>query len=139
MVQLHLLGLKGVQASGLIGFLDVEWVHLIWNTAILLAAFMLLFPYRRNVWLWILFVFAIYHEAEHVYLVAVYTQTHKLGNPGLLAQGGVIGGGLPILRPDLHALYAVFEIALILMIYFVERRKFIQTRQVTAGAQLSAG
>jgi hypothetical protein len=89
--------------------------------------------------LWILFVFAIYHEAEHVYIVSIYVQTHKLGIPGLLAKGGVIGGGLPILRPDLHALYAVFEITLILMIYFMERGNFRQAQQDRSAVSSVAG
>src|SRR5262249_49493251 len=122
-----------------IGFLNVEWVHLIWNSLILVSAFMLLFAYRRNVWLWILFVFAIYHEAEHVYIVSIYVKTGKAGIPGLLANGGIIGGGFPIARADLHALYAIFEIALLLIIYFGERRNFKQAQQVEPATQLAAG
>jgi hypothetical protein len=137
MVELHLMGLPGPKANGIIGFLNVEWVHLIWNSAILVAALMLLFVYWRNVWLWMLFVFAIYHEAEHVYIVSVYVQTQRLGIPGLLAKGGVIGGGLPIPRPDLHAIYAIFELALVVVIYFVERRKFVLTQQAGTVARLA--
>lgn len=126
MVELHLLGWPGPKANGIIGFLNVEWVHLIWNSWVLLAAFLLLFAYRRNVWLWMLFVFAIYHEIEHIYIVSIYVRTGIAGNPGLLAKGGLIGGGLPIYRPDLHAIYAVLEEAMILMIYFIERSKLRQ-------------
>jgi hypothetical protein len=129
MVELHLLGWPGPKANGIIGFLNVEWVHLIWNSWVLLAVFMLLFAYRRNVYLWMLFVFAIYHEIEHIYMVSVYVRTGIAGNPGLLAKGGLIGGGLPIIRPDLHAIYAVLEEAMLLMIYFIERRKLQQTAQ----------
>jgi hypothetical protein len=82
----------------------------------------LLFPFRRNVWLWMLFIFAIYHEAEHIYIVSIYVKTHIAGNPGLLARGGLIGGGLPINRPDLHAIYAVLEEAMLIMIYLQERK-----------------
>ncbi|SRR5260370_105688 len=133
MVEVHVLGWPGPKAGGIIGFLNTEWVHLVWNSWVLLAAFMLLFAFRRNVWLWILFLFAIYHEAEHVYMVSIYIRTGIAGNPGLLARGGLIGGGLPISRPDLHALYAVFEIVLLLMIYVVERRKLRPTQEQQAG------
>lgn len=39
----------------------------------------------------------------------VYLTTGKAGTPGLLAQGGLIGGGLPIARPDLHFFYNLIE------------------------------
>jgi hypothetical protein len=140
MVELHTLGWPGPRAKGIIGILDIEWVHLIWNSWVLLAVFMLLFAYRRNVWLWLLFFFAIYHEAEHIYIVSIYVRTGVAGNPGLLAQGGLIGSGLPISRPDLHALYAVLEIAMLLMIYFVEQRKFRQKQvQLADAVQFPAG
>src|SRR6266567_152003 len=31
MVQIHLLGLSGTQAHGIIGMLDLEWVHFLYN------------------------------------------------------------------------------------------------------------
>ncbi|HLZ55505.1 MAG TPA: hypothetical protein VKR06_01045 [Ktedonosporobacter sp.] len=130
MVEMHILGWPGPKASGIIGFLNIEWVHLIWNSWVLVAVCMLLFAYRHNAWLWVLFFFAIYHEIEHIYMVSIYIRTGIAGNPGLLARGGLIGGGLPISRPDLHALYAVLEEAMILMIYMMERNKslFSQSR-----------
>ncbi|HEY0754781.1 MAG TPA: hypothetical protein VGD98_12530 [Ktedonobacteraceae bacterium] len=140
MVELHMLGWVGPKASGIIGFLNTEWVHLLWNSWVLLAAALLLCAYKRNVWLWILFLFAIYHEVEHLYIVSIYVRTGIAGNPGLLAQGGLIGGGLPIKRPDLHAIYAVLEEATLLMIYFGERRKLRLAEMQPVGAvQLSTG
>ena len=32
MVQIHLLGLSGLQARGIFGLLDLEWVHFLWNS-----------------------------------------------------------------------------------------------------------
>jgi hypothetical protein len=136
MVELHILGWPGPKANGIIGFLNVEWVHLIWNSFVLALVFLLLFAFRRNAWLWILFFFAIYHEAEHIYMVAIYVKTGIAGNPGLLARGGLIAGGLPISRPDLHALYAVFEEVMLLMIYVMERKKFKQTQAQKAELSL---
>ena len=128
MVELHVLGFPTLKANGIIGFLNNEWVHLLWNSWVLLLVSILLFVCRNNIWLLILFFFAIYHEAEHVYMVSVYIQTGIAGSPGLLARGGLIGGGLPISRLDLHALYAVLEEAMLLMIYFIERGKFRQAQ-----------
>ena len=36
-VQIHALGLKGANARGVFGALDIEWVHFVWNTWIILA------------------------------------------------------------------------------------------------------
>jgi len=141
MYELHILGWPGPKAQGIIGFLNIEWVHLVWNTWVLAMVGLLLFIYRRNWWLWALCIFAIYHEAEHVYIVSIYVRTGIAGNPGLLAKGGLIGGGLPIIRPDLHAIYAVFEEAMLLMIYFMERGKFrrAQAPQPSSSVQLATG
>jgi hypothetical protein len=129
MVELHLLGWAGPKAAGIIGFLNIEWVHLVWNSWVLLAICLLLVPLRHNKWLWGLFIFAIYHEIEHIYIVSIYVRTGIAGNPGLLARGGLIGGGLPIARPDLHAIYAVLETAMILMIYLQESKRVLPARQ----------
>ena len=109
MVQLHLLGLSGSEASGIFSRLDVEWVHFGFNTWIMLAVLVLLIRYRTNPWLWVTLVIAAWHQAEHTYLITRYLQTVLEGDPGLLAQGGVLAGGLPVRRPDLHFLYNVVE------------------------------
>lgn len=109
MVQIHLLGLRGPEAHGIFGALDVEWVHFIWNTWVLLATLLLLARYRRNRWLWLAAAIAAWHETEHAYLISVYLATGREGTPGLLAAGGAFGGGLPLSRPNLHFLYNLLE------------------------------
>jgi hypothetical protein len=53
---------------------------------------------------------ASWHEVEHIYLLAKYIQTGiSGGSPGLLDRGGAIGGGFPILGPDLHFIYNTIE------------------------------
>lgn len=123
MVELHILGLRGTQANGIIGQLNNEWVHLIWNSWVLLFCFFLFYWFRKNPWLIVLFIFGIWHEAEHLYIISKYIQTGVAGNPGLIARGGLIGGGLPIARPDLHFFYAVFEEALLILAYATEIRR----------------
>ena len=61
-------------------------------------------------------VISAWHAVEHtyimyVYLMYVYLTTGLSGTPGLLASGGLIGGGLPLARPDLHFLYNLVETA----------------------------
>ncbi len=109
MVQIHILGLRGLAARGIFGALDIEWVHFIWNTWVLLAVFMLVLCFRRNPWLWLTLVIAGWHELEHVVIMAAYLKTGVVGTPGLLSKGGLIGGGLPLSRADLHFLYNLIE------------------------------
>jgi hypothetical protein len=139
MVEIHIMGLKGPQASGIIGQLNNEWVHLIWNSWVLAFCFVLFYWLRKNPWLYVLFVFGVWHELEHLYIISKYIQTGIPGNPGLIAKGGLIGGGLPIMRPDLHFLYAVFEETLIIVAFVVEIRRAQGTVGGTVPALASAG
>src|SRR5919206_2029096 len=45
MVQIHLLGLTGPNARGVFGFLDIELVHFVWNTWVMLAVALLLWRF----------------------------------------------------------------------------------------------
>ena len=107
--QIHVFGLAPKDARGVFGALDIEWVHFVWNTWVLLAIVLLLIRFRKNRWLLAAFAFALWHEAEHLYLIAKYIATGMPGNPGLGAMGGVIADGLPITRPDLHFYYNIVE------------------------------
>ncbi len=109
MIQIHVLGLRGMAARGVFGALDIEWVHFVWNTWVLAAVLALLLRFRRNPWLWATLALAGWHEAEHVAIMATYLTTGIAGTPGLLSAGGLIGGGLPLTRPDLHFVYNVIE------------------------------
>jgi hypothetical protein len=44
MIQIHVLGLQGADARGIFGTLDIEWVHFLWNTWVIIAVLMLLRP-----------------------------------------------------------------------------------------------
>ena len=109
MVQIHALGLRGPDAHGIVGVLDLELVHLTWNTWVMGAVLALLWRYRSNRWLWVTALFATWHELEHVAIMSVYLSSGVVGSPGLLATGGAIGGGLLVSRPDLHFVYNLAE------------------------------
>lgn len=109
MTQIHLAGTPPKQARGVFGALDVEWVHFVWNTWVLVAVVLLVLRFRRNPLLWTTLLFAVWHEAEHAYLIGKYIATGMPGHPGLAAQGGILAGGLPVARPDLHFFYNVVE------------------------------
>ena len=119
MIQIHLLGLSGMQAHGIIGMLDLEWVHFTFDAGwVPICVYILLFVYRKNnPWLWVLAVIVTWHALEHVAIMSVYLRTGIVGSPGLLAHGGVIAGGLPLIRPDLHFLYNLIEETFILIAY----------------------
>ncbi len=109
MYQIHVLGLRGIAAQGIFGVFNIEWVHFGWNTWILVAVVLLVRAFRTNPWLWATLVAAVWHELEHVAIMVAYLTTGVAGTPGLLAHGGLIGGGLPLSRPDLHFLYNLIE------------------------------
>ncbi len=114
-VQLHVLGLPAREARGIVGALDLEWVHFAWSLWILAAVVPLLRRFSRARWLALAAELAIWHAFEHVAITSVYVATGVVGTPGLLAAGGAIAGGLPIPRADLHFVYnAMITIALLL-------------------------
>ncbi len=119
MIQIHLMGLSGIQAHGIIGMLDLEWVHFLFDACwVPMCVYTLLVVYRKsNPWLWILAVIVTWHAFEHIAIMSVYLRTGIVGSPGLLARGGAISGGLPLVRPDLHFLYNLLEETLILIAY----------------------
>ncbi|MGH2396324.1 MAG: cyclic nucleotide-binding domain-containing protein [bacterium] len=109
MIQIHLLGLRGPQARGVFGALDIEWVHFIWNSWVIIAVLLLLYRFRANRWLWLTAAIAGWHEIEHIVIMATYLTTGRVGTPGLLSMGGLIGMGLPLTRADLHFVYNLVE------------------------------
>jgi len=123
MVQIHVLHLSGANAQGIVGQLNIEWVHFIWNTLVLIALLALVPHFRSNPWLIAVAPLAAWHFVEHSVMIATYIQTGVSGSPGLLSSGGLIFGGLPIARPDLHFLYNLVETGPLLMAWLVEIRK----------------
>ena len=109
MVQIHILGLTGPNARGVFGALDLEWVHFVWNTWVIVTVVILLLRFRTNAWLWVTALLAGWHEIEHLVIMSVYLTTGQVGTPGLLAHGGLVGAGFPLSRPDLHFLYNLVE------------------------------
>src|SRR6266487_3174357 len=84
--------------------------------------------YRQYHWLAFFFVLLIAQSVHFTEHIAQMIQIHLLGlsgmqahgivgSPGLLAHGGFIAGGLPLIRPDLHFLYNLIEETLIMIAY----------------------
>src|SRR5215207_8224425 len=138
MVQIHVLGLSGLAARGVFGALDIEVVHFVWNTSVLVAIFALLAVYRSNAWLWLVAALAGWHAIEHTFIFVVYLTTGVSGTPGLLSQGGVLAGGLPVSRANLHFAYNLIETAPLLVAFLVQvRRTAVWGRTTTSAASAS--
>jgi len=84
-------------AHGLIGALDLEWVHVAYNTAVIIpmvALFLYAGFYRKGTWPWskpwLVYVFTAgvfiqsYHIAEHSMKIIQHIQTGIQGTPGIL-------------------------------------------------------
>ena len=123
MVQIHVLHLSGANAQGIVGQLNIEWVHFIWNALVLITLVALLPHFRSNPWLIALTPLAAWHFVEHSVMIATYLRTGVSGTPGLLSSGGLLLGGLPIARPDLHFLYNLVETVPLLFAWLVELRR----------------
>lgn len=123
MIQIHVLHLSGANAQGIVGQLNIEWVHFIWNALVLISLVALLPHFRTNPWLIALTPLAAWHFVEHSLMIATYLQTGVSGSPGLLSSGGLLFGGLPVARPDLHFLYNLVETVPLLIAWLVELRK----------------
>src|SRR5438105_6766903 len=83
MIQIHVLGLQGAAARGIVGALDIEWVHFTWNVLVVVAAVILLVRFGENPWLWFTALFAGWHGIEHAYILWIYLHTGVVGTPGL--------------------------------------------------------
>ena len=137
MIQIHLLGLSGIQAHGIIGMLDLEWVHFLFDAGwVPICVYTLFFIFRKsNPWLWVLLPIVTWHALEHVVIMRVYLTTGVVGSPGLLARGGAIAGGLPLTRPDLHFLYNLAEETLILIAYAHQVKQLPSIAEHSASVQ----
>jgi len=131
LTELHLLDWPAGRATGIVGALDAESVHWWWNTLILATTTALLLHFRRNAWLRASWIFALWHEIEHLYLYGYWYMLHGvsghagiLGADGLLDQAGMAVPWLTDLsRADLHFLYNFFEISLFAIAFLVEARR----------------
>ncbi len=137
MVQLHVMGRRGPDARGVVGALDVEWVHLGFNTWVFIALLTLLVRFRRNPWMWVTLAAAVWHQAEHTYIISVFLSTGVEGTPGLLAMGGRLWGGLDVTRPDLHFFYNVGETVPLVVAFVWQLRRTYSTWLARAFSQLS--
>jgi hypothetical protein len=97
LIQFHVLKWAPFASTGLISAANAEWIHFVWNWAVVAAIAFLLRGGMRNIWAWLLLAWATAHALEHAYLFARYldmrAELARLGFASLSAQGlpGVLG------------------------------------------------
>lgn len=149
-VQFHLLKWPPFASTGLISAANAEWVHFVWNWAVVIAIAYLFAGGMRNIWAWLLLAWATAHALEHAYLFVRYldmrAELARLGFPALSAQGlpGLLGrdgwlaksaatqgtflcqlpGLTTATRIDVHFWWNIGEIVLLL----VAAQVFLRTR-----------
>ena len=121
-VQLTLTHGNLAKSHGVFGQLDLETVHVVWDSAVWVGLAICLYKFSHNRWLYVAFLFASAHEVEHLYLYYVYNFDKAFyfsgGLAGVMGFGGVIGS--PLYRPYLHFFYN-FLVVTPMLIAFVRQ------------------
>ena len=119
MFQMHADGQPPAFAHGLVGRLDLEWVHFGLTVTIAVVALFALARWPKNPVAWLLMPLALWHLAEHTTILITYLRTGITGTPGILAHGGLLNG--PLARPDLHFIYNATILLLLIGVWGWER------------------
>jgi hypothetical protein len=139
-IEYYILYLPARQSTGLLSAANAEWVHFIWNWAVLLVVIALVRGGMRNGWAIALLAVATAHTLEHTYLFIRYQQVlselHQMnifsvtaqGLPGILGRDGwlarsavtkgtflcTLPGLTTAMRLDVHFWWNVIEMLLLL-------------------------
>jgi hypothetical protein len=153
----HVLRWSARQSGGLISPANAEWIHFIWNWMVVLAVIFVMRGGMRNIWAWLLLIWATAHTLEHTYLFVRYLQVlqelHQMGINTIAAQGlpGILGrdgwlvrspwthgtifarlpGLTTAIRLDVHFWWNVGETALL----FLAAHTFLSRRRAEDGGQ----
>lgn len=96
-IEFHSLNWPLRKSSGLVSAANSEWIHFIWNWAVVLVVVFLMRGGMRDKWAWLLLVWAVAHSLEHAYLFSRYIQVlqelHRMGITNIGGQGlpGILG------------------------------------------------
>lgn len=113
-------------SHGIVGQLDFELVHFVFDTMLWIGLGLLLTINRnRNVWLWVAFVAASLHEIEHLYLFWLHLFDNNMylagGFNGIMGHRGMIGS--PLDRPYMHYTYNLIVFVPMLLAIWDEARR----------------
>jgi hypothetical protein len=139
-VEYYILLMPARQSTGLLSAANAEWVHFVWNWAVLIVVIALMRGGLRNGWALLLLAIATAHTLEHTYLfirhLEVLSELRQLkvfnvtaqGLPGILGRDGwlarspvtqgtficTLPGLTTAMRLDVHFWWNMIEMALLL-------------------------
>jgi hypothetical protein len=96
-LQYYVLYLPARQSNGLVSAANAEWVHFVWNWAVLIVVIALMAGGMRNGWAWLLLAVTTAHTFEHTYMfvrhLMVLSELNRMGVYDVTAQGlaGILG------------------------------------------------
>jgi hypothetical protein len=163
-VQYHVLRWPSFVSSGLISTLNGEWVHFVWNWAVLLTVIYLVRGGMRNPWAWLLLAWTTAHTFEHSYMMARYlmvlqdmralgvTNVAAQGLPGILGRDGWLAsseltqgtficrmpGVTTAVRLDVHFWWNIGETTLLLLAGNLYMRQFVEQRPAASSDNIPA-
>jgi hypothetical protein len=162
--QYHVLRWPSFASGGLISTLNAEWVHFVWNWAVLLTVIFLVRGGMRNPWAWLLLAWTTAHTFEHSYMMARYlmvlqdmralgvTNVAAQGLPGILGRDGWLAtseltqgtficrlsGVTTAVRLDVHFWWNIGETILLLLAGNMYLQQFVQQRPVISSDRAPA-
>ena len=163
-VQYHVLRWPSFVSGGLISTLNAEWVHFVWNWAVLLTVIFLVRGGMRNPWAWLLLAWTTAHTFEHSYMMARYlmvlqdmralgvSNVPAQGLPGILGRDGWLAtsaltqgtficrlsGVTTAVRLDVHFWWNIGETILLLLAGNMYLQQFVQQRPVISSDRAPA-
>ena len=92
--------IRGPAACGVLGQLDIEIVHLVWEIIGWLAILWLLTKFPKNIWLWVALVFASIHTVEHFFISWIFfVETDAIYEGAVQLWGTTIDGRIVTAHP----------------------------------------
>jgi hypothetical protein len=164
-IQYYLLNMPARRSTGLLSAANAEWVHFVWNWAVMIVVLGLARGGVRNFWATLLLAVTTAHTLEHTYLfvrhLIVLSELHQMNVFNVTAQGlpGIIGrdgwlarsaltqntflctlpGLTTAMRLDVHFWWNVIEMLLLLGAGAVFLRSRLGTRQASDLSQRPSG
>ncbi len=160
--QYHVLRWPSFVSGGLISTLNAEWVHFVWNWAVLLTAIYLVRGGMRNPWAWLLLAWTTAHTFEHSYMMVRYltvlqdmralgvTNVAAQGLPGILGRDGWLAtseltqgtficrltGVTTAVRLDVHFWWNIGEMTLLLLAGNMYLQQFVERSPMTSNDRM---
>lgn len=164
-IQYYILNMPARRSTGLLSAANAEWVHFVWNWAVLIVVLGLVRGGMHNFWATLLLIVTTAHTLEHTYMfvrhLMVLSELYQMNIYNVTAQGlpGIIGrdgwlarstftqntflctlpGLTTAMRLDVHFWWNVIETSLMLCAGAVFLRSRLDLRQANDLTQRPSG